>query len=227
MKDIIYKNKYFVDNGLEKIISKIFEKTDELKTSHSKIEKFPFREFYGLSILTAFREHIEGVEKWFFTTDKDKNDDGAISFVGIDERNVDYPFDKIEQVYLSKYSEQKDKSYEDTLINFLEDNKLNKKNSYKIDQSLLLLNDIDTDSGFNWVNVLKNIFPKTKVNFRHFYYISHQGHNEDVSKNTLLSYTENPCKTYLNGVYRFSLYKNENKKIEFRKAQDISSDDLK
>lgn len=227
MEDMVYKNKYFVDNGLEKVVCKIFENPDELKDSHSKIDGFPFREFYGLSILTAFREYIEGTEKWFFTTDKDKNDDGAISFSGIDKRNIDYPYDKIEQVYLSNHSREdykKCKTYEDVLINFLEDKKLNRSEAYKRNKSLLLLNDFDTDRGFNWINALKNIFPKAKVNFIHFYYISHQGHDENTSINTLLSYTDNPCKTYLNGVYKFCLYKSESKKIKFKKIQDIDDD---
>lgn len=226
MEDMVYKNKYFVDNGLEKVVCRIFENPDELKDSHSKIEGFPFREFYGLSVLAAFREHVEGTEKWFFTTDKNEDiDDGAISFLNIDKRNIDYPHDVIEQVYLSKeYPKEKDKSYEDTLINFLEDKKLNRSETYKGNKSLLLLNDLDTDKGFNWINILKIIFPKTKVNFRHFYYISHQGHDENASINTLLSYTDNPCKTYLNGVYKFYLYKNESKKIKFKKIQDIDDD---
>ncbi len=213
------------EEDLKSLFPKLLDNLNDLKNTRPFSNGLSFREFFGLSIITAFRKHTESTKDWFFTTDKNISDDGAISYSEITRHDIDYPHEKIEQVYLPIFFERNNaEHYEDLLIRFLENKKLNKDSSYKNNKSLVLLNDIDTMQGFNWVNVLQKIFPKNKTNYSHFYYIGYMGQNDDLLSYILLSYTDKPYRSYLNGQFKFFLYKNG--EYKFKRIQDIEVDDI-
>lgn len=217
--NFIYKEKDF-----SQIFLKIINEIDNLKNSRQS-DGLSLRELFGLCIITTFRKNIEQEKDWFFTTEKNISDDGAISFFKINKNDIDYPYEKIEQVYLPIFfKKNNNESYQDLLLRFLNNKKLNKNDSYKFNKSLLLLNDIDTKQGFDYVNVLQKIFPKNQINYSHFYYIGYLGQTDAFLSYIILSYTDKPYRSFLNGQFRFFLYKNGDYK--FKKIQDININDI-
>lgn len=216
----VYKERDF-----KLLLPNILGNLNDLKNSRSFIDNISLREFFGLFVVTNFRKHIEPTKDWFFCTDKKISDDGAISYFGINQSDIDYPYEKLEQVYLPHFFKRKDNEhYEDLLTRFLENKKLNKSISYKTNKSLFILNDIDTKQGFNWKKVLQLIFPKGGVSYSHFYYLGYMGQNDDFLSYIFLSFADKPYRSYLNGQFRILLYKNGD--CQVKKVQDINVNDI-
>ena len=134
-----------------------------LKNS-KKLEKYnvSLREVFGLCILAIFRSLLEPKENWFFLTEPQISDDGAVASIG-NHNKVTY-YESVEQVYLpGNFLERKHgQSINDYILDHVSKIK-DKGSEYQKNKTLFILSDVKSknyDDSFEWQDFVRRFLLK-------------------------------------------------------------------
>lgn len=177
-----------------------------LKNS-KKLEKYnvSLREVFGLCILAIFRSLLEPKENWFFLTEPQISDDGAVASIG-NHNKVTY-YESVEQVYLpgNFLERNQGQSINDYILDHVSRIK-DKGSEYQKNKTLFILSDIKSknyDDSFEWQDFVRRFF--TKNTFLHLYFLSLVRHTSECNEYYLLSFTNQKHRQELNGEFKFKI----------------------